>query len=246
MALWECVATKTGAAQTMSARKRPASPGMFVTPPPSRTRGRSRLRAASLAVAVALVLVATAAGALAVAEHNRIPAGTWVGGVDVGRKTPERAASAIEKASARRLREHVLLDLVSGTTTITGLQLGATPRIQAAVGQAADAGVFARVKARLGFGDNRRVVLLYDISRSRVTALADVLDARVATPARDGSVMIRANGTTEVVPAVNGGRVDRAALTTRLRRLPATLCRTDPDVDAAGVDSGRRASADQG
>lgn len=184
---------------------------------------RSRLRVAIIAGSLVLAVLATATAALAIAEHDRIPAGTWINGVDVGRKTPKQAEDAIEKASARRLREPVLLDVASGPTSVTGLQLGAKARTGAAIEDAADAGVVARVKARLGFGENRRVVLLYDLNRSGVSALADVLDARVSTPARDASVTIRANGTTEVVPAVSGDRVNRAALTTRLRRLPATL-----------------------
>ena len=197
---------------------------MFLPPPPSSARGRSRLRTTIVVVVVALAVLVVAAAALAVAEHDRIPSGTSIGGVDVGGKTPGQAAIAVRRAATRRVLEPVSLGFPEGDPPRSRERFSARSRgIEVAVKRAADAGVIGRMKARLGLGEPRRLALSFAFDPARVETLVDELDARVATPARDASVTFAADGTTRVSPARSGGQVNRGALVYRLRLLPPSV-----------------------
>jgi vancomycin resistance protein YoaR len=196
---------------------------MFLTRPPAPSRGSSRLRAIVIAVVVLVVGLALTAGVLAFLERDRIPSGTSIAGVDVGGKTPDQAARIVKDAAARRVRRPIRLSYSGGAATVSGSQLEAEPRVERAVRRAADAGIVARMEARLGFGDRHRISLGYALDPQRLQTLADELDKRVAIKATDARVKVAEDGSTTVRPAKSGGSVDRVALAYRLRLLPRTL-----------------------
>ncbi len=203
----------------MSTRTRPATTGLLLRTPPAPSRGPSGRRTAAVVVAAVACVLLLAGAALAVAEHDRIPAGTSIGGVDVGGKTERQAAVAVRRTAERKVAQPISLVFAGGPASITGIQLGAKPRIETAVARAADAGVLARLKARIGLGGGRRVALRFALEPSRIERLVDELDARVAEPATNATVSF-AGSEAKVTEAVSGAQVDRGALVSRLQLLP--------------------------
>ena len=208
-------------------------------------RRRSRrlaVRRAVLAVGVVVVLSLLASTLLA-GSPTRLPAGTTIGGFDVGGMQVAAATKTLEARSASVA--HAPVEFVAGgrTFAVTASQLGVRPDWAAAVRAAADAGDglapvrgLRRVEARL-FGSevDPRVDVYPSAVRYTVTRIAAAVDrpavdaglARrglriVTTPARAGAVLDRDHASTVIVGALASLERDGPV------RLP--VVRTEPKV----------------
>ena len=188
-----------------------------------------------------LALGAVALGGIALMERGRIPAGTTVAGVDVGRKTREEARRTIRRAVRPMIARPIRLLGTGGEATTSGSELGARPLVDAALDEALDTGRFDRVLRRLGIGNARKLGLAYRLGPVRAAEVANRLDRVFGEPARNARVVIGERETT-IEPPSPGTRIDRGALRSGLRTLPPELglpLRKVPP--AVGVSAARRA-----
>lgn len=180
------------------------------------------MRRAVLGVGL-LALLAVLGTSLVAGSPTRLPAGTTVGGSDVGGLAPAAATEALEARYASVSR--VPVEFVAGgrTFALTASQLGVRPDWAAAVRAAAGANDgFApvrglkRIRARL-FGsavdphvDTYPSAVRYTVARIAAAVDRPPVDAGLArrglrivtTPAREGLVLDRARASTLVVGAL--------------------------------------------
>ena len=188
-------------------------------------RRRSRrlaVRRAVLAVGV-VVLLALLGSALFAGSPTRLPAGTTIGGSDVGGMPLAEATKALEARSAAIAHTPVEFVVGGRTFALTASQLGVRPDWTAAVRAAAAAGGgvapvrgLRRIQARLFGSDVEPHVDVYPsavrYTVARIAAAVDrpALDAalsrrglRIVTmPARAGVVLDRAGASATVVDAL--------------------------------------------
>jgi vancomycin resistance protein YoaR len=216
-------------------------PDLFLSTAARRPRrGRRALIVLGTILAV-LALGAVALGGIALMERGRIPAGTTVAGVDVGRKTREEARRTIRRALRPTIARPIRLLGTGGEATTSGSELGARPLVDAALDEALDTSPFDRVLRRLGVGNARKLGLAYRFGPVRAAEVANRLDRLFGEPARNARVVIGERETT-IEPPAPGTRIDRGALRSGLRTLPPELglpLRKVPP--AVGVSAARRA-----
>ena len=191
----------------------------------------------------ALVLLALLAGTLFAGSPTRLPAGTSIGGSNVGGMALSAATKALEARSASVA--HTPVEFVAGgrTFALTASQLGVRPDWAAAVRAAADAGDglapvrgFRRVQARI-FGsdvvprvDMYPSAVRYTVARIAAATDRPAVDAGLArrgleivtTPARAGLVLDRARASAMIVGAL--------ASLERDGRIRLPVVRADPKV----------------
>jgi vancomycin resistance protein YoaR len=201
--------------------QRSAPPRVFLTGS-QRPRRRSRAPLVLIAIGVLIVLLAAGIAAFWLAERDTLPARTVIGGVDVGGKSPSDARRLVTRGADSLERRPIELRFPGDTVTVTGSQLRAAPRVEQAIDAAEEASLFSRAVRRLGLGAARTVELGFDLDPRRLEALGDELDRRIASDPRDAVLRVTPAGT-RVVPSSTGRAVERAALVSRLRRLPLSL-----------------------
>ena len=197
-------------------------PGPFVS---VASKSRRRLRGASLValgIVVLVGLLAAGLGAAALAERGKLPRGTEIGGVDVGGMSEAEARAVLERAAARRVTMPIRLVGPDGQLTTTGRALGARPQVGAALDEALDSALFARVLARVGLTDGPQLPLDFRPAPVRAARLADRIDERFGDPPTDADAKVTDDGV-QVVPGRPGTAVDRSALRRALVPLPARV-----------------------
>ncbi len=204
-------------------------------------RPRRRVRTALVVggIAVGLVaLLAAAFGAIALSERDTLARGATVAGIDVGGLGEAEGRRTVVSAAAERLRKPIRLVGPNGELQTSGAELGAKPRIEAALATVGDASVLDKVLARLGLRDGPDVALAYRLAPVRAARLANRVDRRFGDPPRDADVRVT-DDAIEVVEAQPGTAVDRGALRRALATLPARV--TLPIGPAAPVVATREA-----
>ncbi|MEO5632408.1 VanW family protein [Gaiella sp.] len=199
-------------------------PDIFV----SSARRPHRRRRRSVVVIVALgaiaAVLAAGAGAIALRESGTIAARTTIGGVSVGGMSREEAAAAIIPAGRRTIARSIRLIGPRGETSVTGAELGARPRLGAALDEAVAPGARTRLLRRLGFGDERTILLTYRLGPVRAAELANRLDDLFGEEPKHADLEVSPDGgSVTVTTPAPGTVVDRAALRRGLASLPAEL-----------------------
>jgi vancomycin resistance protein YoaR len=191
---------------------------------PRPTRRRRRRPGATIVVAVVVLVVAAALGGVALSERKTIPAGTTIGGVDVGGMTRAEAAAAALPAAQARVARPIRLIGPRGEARVTGRGLGARPLLDPALDVALDAGPGERVLRHVGKGGVADIHVYYRRGPVRGAELANRLDARFGEQPRNADLAIDADTeSVSISKPAPGTLVDRAALRRGLRTLPAEL-----------------------
>ncbi len=196
-------------------------------------RRRSRriaVRRAGLAVG-SFVLLAFVALTLLAGSPTRLPAGTTVGGFDVGGMELAQARNALEARSAAVAHQSVQFVVGGRTFSVSASQLGVRPDWETAVRTAADAGDglapvrgLKRVQARL-FGTD--VEPHVDVYPSAVRYTVGRIAAGVDRPAVDAG--LERNGLAVVTTAPRPGvRLDRTQASAAIIDALASLDRHGP------------------
>ena len=196
-------------------------------------RRRSRriaVRRAGLAVG-SFVLLAFVALTLLAGSPTRLPAGTTVGGFDVGGMELAQARNALEARSAAVAHQSVQFVVGGRTFSVSASQLGVRPDWETAVRTAADAGDglapvrgLKRVQARL-FGTD--VEPHVDVYPSAVRYTVGRIAAGVDRPAVDAR--LERNGLAVVTTAPRPGvRLDRTQASAAIIDALASLDRHGP------------------
>ena len=194
------------------------------SPRPARRRRRRRGAAIVVVVAAIVVLVVAALGGVALSERKTIPAGTTIGGVDVGGMTRAEAAAAALPAAHARVDRPVRLIGPSGEARVTGRELGARPLLDPALDVALDAGPGERLLRHAGLGSASQIGVTYRLGPVRSAELANRLDRRFGEQPRNADLVIDSEtASVSISKPAPGTLVDRAALRRGLRTLPAEL-----------------------
>ncbi len=190
-------------------------------------RPRRKRRRAFVVVAVLVGLAAITAvgvGVLALRESGTIAARTTIGGVEVGGMSRGDAAAAVIPAARRQVGRPIRLIGPRGETRVTGTELGARPLLDVALDEAIAPGTRKRLLRRLGLGDTRTIPLVYRIGPVRAAALANRLDDSFGEEPKTADLEISPDGASVTITTPAPGTVvDRAALRSGLRSLPAEL-----------------------
>jgi vancomycin resistance protein YoaR len=210
------------------------------TRPPHR---RGRLLVVAGVVIGVLVAGAAAVGGVTLAERGTIPAGTTVGGVDVGGKTRDQAEQALAIAARQAVERPIKLIGLGGEAQTSGRELGARPLVDDALDQALATSPLRRLLRRVGIGEAEQLELDYRLGPVRTAALANRLDHRFGEPPRS-AVLVVEDGRTHVESAAQGTAVDRRGLRRALRTLPVevglSLITADPAVSTLAATSAQR------
>jgi vancomycin resistance protein YoaR len=213
-------------------------------PSPSAARRPRRLWFPLAIAAGALALAGLVAlAALALAERGRLPANATVAGVDVGSMKVEEARALVRAAAARRLHRPIVLTAPGLELETSGRELGAEPDVDDALERADDAGLLARLRARIGLADEQAVAVRFRLDQAELSTLHERLARRLDREPRSAEVRVRA-GVIAVVPGEEGATVRFAALERTLAQLPATvgvpLATVSPEISTAAATRARR------
>jgi vancomycin resistance protein YoaR len=173
--------------------------------------------------AVSLAVVAAPAGAAWLLVRDEVPARTTVAGVPLGGLSEDAARHRLETAAAARIDEDVELRAETGRAATSGRALGAEPLVEEALGAALEPGIVSRLLRRVGLGAERELPLRYALGPVRVARLANDLDGRFGTPARNAELVVETGRVTRVEPSAAGMGVDRRALRRELALLPSSI-----------------------
>jgi hypothetical protein len=170
---------------------------------------------------VAATLLATAGSAIVVAAdaRARLPGGVEIAGVAVGGVSAGEAERLVSARAEELAVQSILVLGPEGVTRTTGAELGARPRVAAALA-AAGKQRFGRARDLLGSGRVRRVGLCWDVDAAAVRELAGRLGS--ATPPSEAAVTVDVGGV-RVREGRAGYEVDRSALRARLESLPSRV-----------------------
>lgn len=183
-----------------------------------------------LVIGTALVVLAVAglgmAAALGDDDEGRAPASVTVAGTDVSGKD----AAGIAAVARRRARELLRMPIVitsadepSFRIAITRRELGASPRIAAAVEAALEPrSIGGRALSTVGLAPAREVPITFTVSAARVNALVDRVTDRINTEPRAAAVEVT-DTTISVAPGAAGFGVNGDALRAEVRRLPPSI-----------------------
>jgi vancomycin resistance protein YoaR len=175
-------------------------------------------------VAVVVVVVVAALAGVALSERKTIPAGTTIGGVDVGGMTRDEAAAAALPAATARVARSIRLIGPRGVERVTGRALGGRPLLDPALDIALDAGPGERLLRHIGLGTAAHVDVTYRLGPVRAAELANRLDRRFGEQPQNADLVIAADtASISISKPAPGTLVDRAALRRGLRTLPAEL-----------------------
>ena len=186
-------------------------------------------------VALAGAGVALGAGGLlafALVERGHLAAGTHVGGIPLGERSPAEARAALAAHARRRVREPIRVVGPVPPVVTSGEELGARATVGAALDGVSEVGTMERLLLHVGLGEPTRAPLVFRPDERRVDELAAQLEAEAAVPPRDARVSF-AGGAARVQPGSPGRGVDRHALVRALRFLPRTLPVPLVDVEPA-------------
>lgn len=187
-------------------------------------RDHRRRRITALAVGVAVVVVGLTVWTRGGPE--RIPSGTFVGGVDIGGLEVDLARSAVSRRARTMVARTVTItspDAPSLRVVVQPAALGAVAQVDAAMTMARDRGGFIdRVRSGAGFGGTRDVPLLFTFDADRLRALESDIQDRLGTRPVAAGVQVK-DGSLVVTRGRAGTGVDDATFRGQLARLPETI-----------------------
>lgn len=187
-------------------------------------RVHRRRRVTALAAVAGVVVVGMALWTRGGPE--RIPGGTFVGGVDVGGLELDLARGAIARRARTMMSRPITItspDAPSLRVVVQPEALGATPQVDAAMTMARDRGGFIdRVRSGAGFGGTRDVPLLFTFDPARLQELESRIQDELGTRPVPAGVAVSGDGLT-VTRGRPGTGVDDARFRGRLARLPETI-----------------------
>ena len=188
-------------------------------------------------VAAALLVTAGLAIVVAADARARLPGGVEIAGVAVGHVSVAEAERLVSARAEELAAQPLLVVGRERVIRTTGAELGARPRVAAAVA-AAGKQRFGRARDLLDGARTRRVGLTWDVDAAAVRGLARRLGS--ATPPSEAAVTVDAGGV-RVREGRAGYEVDSSALRTRLESLPsrvrAPAIRVVPDVTTAEAEA---------
>ncbi len=190
-------------------------------------RRRRRRRQIQRVSGLAIILAAVGVAALVLsAGSDTIPGGVRIAGVDVGGLSGDEAraklTSVVDTDLGRTIR---LTDPEDGETIlqVEASELASGADVDEAVNAAVDArGRFGRAVSRIGLAPRRDVPLNYTLREAGLNDVVTRTSAEITQAPRAATVRVRA-GALAVTESQPGRRVDRPALTERLRALPESL-----------------------
>lgn len=207
-------------------------------------RGRSGGWGVALVVIVLLVLGGYYIGYRLAGD--RVPGGTTISGVEVGRQTRSAAITAVEEAFADRGRAPITVVVVRGgqvrsasvLPSEVGLAVNAATSVDAAGGQEG----WSPVRLWDFFTGGGAIDAVVDVDEARLSTRLTALSEGLGTPPMDGAVTFSHEGVTTTPPA-RGEAVDietaRAALTAAYLgkddTVELTVEPTQPDIDESDI-----------
>ncbi|MFP5346523.1 MAG: VanW family protein [Actinomycetes bacterium] len=189
--------------------------------------------------ALVLAVAGYTAAAWAVGEH--VPAGTRVGGVDIGGQSRGQAVDTLRRELAPRLAEPFPVTVDGAKDTVDPAAAGLTGDLPATVDRLVGFSVDPRSLWRHLVGRSTADVVTH-VDEAKLSGAVRDLAGRVDTPAVEGAVSF-ADGAAVPTAAANGRQLDskKAAEVVadewpagRPIQLPATV--VEPTVDQAAVD----------
>ncbi len=196
-------------------------------------------------LAVLLISTGLVAWRVATAPDDRVPAGTTIAGVRVGGLTADEAERAVLAGAPEPPGEiEIALDGEPGfPMTVAVADLGPVPRARLAVQQAmAQPSVWGRIRAEVGFPQERDVALRYRVTSAKAKALVAQVGGQIDQKPRPARIGV-GDGKVVVTPSRVGRAVDAAALERRLGTLAARVEVpvevVQPEVTDAAVDQAR-------
>ena len=193
------------------------------------------------ALVAVVALMAAFVGGLALSERRTIPAGTTIGGVDVGGMTRDEAAAAVLPTAQDRVGRSIRLIGPRGEERVNGRDLGARPLLDEALAVAVDASPGERLLRHAGLGAAESIDVVYRIGPVRAAELANRLDRRFGEQPQNADLVVDPDSlATSISEPAPGTLVDRAALRRGLRTLPAELgVPLRPRAPSVGVEQAR-------
>ena len=166
---------------------------IFLSSPRPAAQASPPAAARRSSLAVIVVVVAAALGGVALSERKTIPAGTTIGGVDVGGMTRDEAAAAALPAAQARVARSIRLIGPRGEERVTGRALGARPLLDPALDVAVDAGPGERLLRHVGLGSAAHIDVTYRLGPVRAAELANRLDRRFGEQPQNADLVIDAD-----------------------------------------------------
>lgn len=213
--------------------------------------GARRRRLWILCAGVPLALVAVAGVAFLVlsrTDADRVPPGLTIAGVPVGGLTFGDARRRLNDAILERLSAPIVLVLGETEFETSGLELGATADIEAALQDASRGrGRLSLVAARLGLADEIQIALAYRVAADPLDEVLDRL-ARVVERAPRPARVEYVGDEAVVLAAVTGQRLRREEAASILRSLPgrATVPTRPVEPRISDADAARAKAAADG
>ena len=208
--------------------------------------GRSR-RGLVVAGLVALLVAAGVGVAIAAGgDGGGAPGSVSVEGVDVSGASRDEVVTAVRARARELVREPLVItrtDKPGFRVAATRAELGARPRVKAAVDEAMEPRNFGgRLLSRLGIGPTRDVEIRFTLDPARVTALIRRVTGRVNDPARSAKLEVTADDIV-LTPGKAGFGIDPASLRAQIVALPDEIAVTpgplEPAVDDAAAAEAR-------
>ena len=168
---------------------------------------------------IALLVTAGLAVAIGAEARARLPQGVEIAGVPVGGVSAAEAEQLVLAHADQLAAQPLLVVGPERVIRTTGAELGARPRVAAAIAAVGEQR-FGRARDLFDGGRIRRVALSWDVDAAPARELAGRLGP--VTPPSEAAVTVDAGGV-RVREGHSGYEVDSSALRTRLESLPSRV-----------------------
>ncbi len=168
---------------------------------------------------IALLVTAGLAVAIGAEARARLPQGVEIAGVSVGGVSAAEAEQLVLAHADQLAAQPLLVVGPERVIRTTGAELGARPRVAAAIAAVGEQR-FGRARDLFDGGRIRRVALSWDVDAAPARELAGRLGP--VTPPSEAAVTVDAGGV-RVREGHSGYEVDSSALRTRLESLPSRV-----------------------
>jgi vancomycin resistance protein YoaR len=210
--------------------------------------GGSRRRLAVAGVAALLVVAGVGVAIAAGGAGGGAPGAVSVDGVDVSGESRAEVVEAVRERAKELVREPLVItrtDAPGFRVAATRAELGARPRVKAAVDEAMEPrNLGGRILSRLGIAPTRDVAIEFTLDRARATALIHRVTGRVNDPARSARLEVTADDIA-LTPAKAGFGIDPEALRAQIMALPDEIAVTPGPLAPAVGDSAAAAARRQ-
>jgi len=223
-----------------SSRSHPdQTPGQPKRPRKERLGGRAVL-------AVVVVLAVLVGGSWVAAYElagDKLRHGTKVAGIDVGDKTPDQAARALQAGLAGRMARPITVVVGGKRIAVDPADAGLSLDADATVAGGAAVRTWNPVDLWNHYTDGGDLEPVVRTDDAKLAALARRIDAQAGSPAKDGAVRLTSTRVAVTDPvvgkAVDVGELDRALRSAYLssgdRQVGLTLHEVSPTIDADDV-----------